>query len=45
MDLSVIKIKIDMKKKYKLEEFHSDVTLMLNNCFSYNESFSDPYKV
>lgn len=45
MDLSLIKVKIDNKKKYKLEELDADLKLMFNNCFVYNESGSVAYQV
>lgn len=45
MDLSLIKVKIDNKKKYKLEELDADLKLMFNNCFVYNEADSVAYQV
>lgn len=37
MDLSTIKLKIDRRKYKTVAEFDQDVTLMLHNCFHYNE--------
>lgn len=37
MDLGTIKLKIDRRKYKTVAEFDQDVTLMLHNCFHYNE--------
>lgn len=45
MDISTIKQKLDTKQYSGPEEFHSDMTLMFNNCFSYNHPDSVVYKM
>ena len=45
MDLSLIKVKIDNRKKYKLQELDADFKVMFNNCFLFNESYSGVYQV
>ena len=37
MDMSTIKLKMSKKKYKTLSDFDKDVSLMLSNCFSYNE--------
>lgn len=45
MDISTIKHRIDTKYYQDPSEFHSDMTLMFNNCFSYNHPDSVVYKM
>ncbi|ELA42527.1 uncharacterized protein VICG_00279 [Vittaforma corneae ATCC 50505] len=45
MDISTVKHKLDTKT-YKIpDEFHSDMTLMFNNCYTYNQPDSVVYNM
>lgn len=43
MDISTVKHKLDTKVYRCPEEFHSDMTLMFNNCYTYNHPESVVY--
>lgn len=45
MDISTVKHRLDTKFYLDPEEFHSDMTLMFNNCYSYNHKDSIVYKM
>ena len=43
MDMSTILVKIDKNKYKMLDAFSKDIDLMLQNCFHFNEEYSDAY--
>lgn len=45
MDISTVKHKLDTKAYKVPEEFYSDITLMFNNCYAYNQPDSVVYSM